>query len=137
MEAMGHGLVPVVTNIESGNTQLVQDSSNGFIVPVGDIELTAHSVEQLAENRDLLMRMKKASWQTGQEFSVERMVDGYLSCFEQARIRAGSRENRAGLPDPFPLMPSCRSMYPLWLRKLKSRLICLRGGPGFQTKSMP
>jgi hypothetical protein len=75
--------------------------------------------------------MKKESWQTAQQFSVARMVAAYVSCFEQTRIRARYRESRAGLPDPFPLMPSCRSKYPFWLRKLKSRLLALRIAPGF------
>jgi glycosyltransferase involved in cell wall biosynthesis len=137
IEAMGHALVPVVTNIESGNTQLVQDGKNGFVVPIGDTKLTADCIQQLAENRDLLIRMKEAAWQTGHEFSVERMVDCYVSCIEIAGMRAGSREKRAGVPEPYPLMPSCRSKYPYWLRKLKSRLLDTRSASDFPTKSLP
>lgn len=38
IEAMANGCCPIVTDIESGNKQLVTDNKNGFIVPVGGIE---------------------------------------------------------------------------------------------------
>ncbi len=131
IEAMGHALVPVVTDIESGNTQLVRNGENGFVVPVGDINLAAARIQQLASSGDSLNRMKKEAWQTGHQFSVAQMVAGYLSCIEVARKGVKSRNKRAGVPDPYPMMPSCRSKYPLWLRKLKARLLHLRTGSGF------
>jgi hypothetical protein len=65
--------------------------------------------------------MRMAAWETGREYGIDRMVDNYVSCFERAieDARANPRT-----PDPaFPLMESCRSKYPLWLRRVKARLV--------------
>jgi glycosyltransferase involved in cell wall biosynthesis len=122
LEAMAHSLVAIVTNIESGNVQLVEDGENGFVVPVGDIELAVDRLKQLRENPDLLLRMRTAAWRTSRNFSLARMIDRYLSSFAEAKMNASAREYRADVPDPYPPMPSCRSKYPFWLRKLKARL---------------
>ena len=136
LEAMAHSLVPVVTNIESGNVQLVRDGGNGFVVPVGDIELAVDRLKQLWENPDLLLRMRTAAWQTSQKFSSAIMVDRYLCCFAEAKMNAGAREYRAGVPYPYPPMPSCRSKYPFWLRKLKARLLDFSETPNLQVRAM-
>ncbi len=123
LEAMAHGLVPVVTNIESGNVQLVEDGQNGYVFPVGDIDLVVDHLKQLGENPDLLLRMRTAAWQTSQKFSSAKMVDRYLFCFAEAKMKTRVRGYRAGVSCAYPPMPSCRSKYPLWLRKLKARLL--------------
>ncbi|MCU1268261.1 MAG: glycosyl transferase group 1 [Acidobacteria bacterium] len=121
LEAMGHALVPVVTIIESGNQELVQDGLNGFAIAVGDINSFADRLTQLAHDPEQLARMKYAAWQTGETYSVERMTTRYLGCFAETKARIARRDYR---PDPavsFPVMPSCRSKYPLWLRRIKWR----------------
>lgn len=119
LEAMGRALVPVVTIIESGNQELVQDGHNGFAIPVGDINSFADHLEQLARDPEQLAKMKRAAWQTGEEYSVERMTERYLTCFRAARANAAQRDYRPDLSTPFPVMPSCRSKYPFWMRKIK------------------
>ena len=56
IEAMGNGAVPVVT-ATSGVSDDITDSINGYIVPVGDIELIAKRIIYLAEHRELLYQM--------------------------------------------------------------------------------
>jgi len=135
LEAMAHGLVPIVTNIESGNTQVVQNEQNGFVVAVGDLKLAVDRLKQLGENGDLLLRMRRAAWQTSQKFSCARMVERYLSCFAEAKMNARNREHRSGVHYPYPPMPSCRSRYPFWLRKLKARLLDL-SAPDLPARTM-
>ena len=120
-EAMANGCCPVVSDIASGNKQLVEDGRSGFVVPIGDIDSFVGRIRTLSNDRDLLARMRTAAWETGREYGVERMVDNYVDCFERAieDVRANRRT-----PDPsFPLMESCRSVYPLWLRRLKARVV--------------
>jgi len=133
---MAHGLVPVVTNIDSGNTQLVADGQNGFVIPVGDVKLAVDRLKQLGENRDLLLRMRRAAWQTSQNFSCARMVEQYLSCFAQAKMNARGREQRSKIHHPYPPMPSCRSRYPFWLRKLKARFLNHSETPDLQPRTL-
>lgn len=121
VEAMANGCTPVVTDIKSGNKQLVQDGENGFVVSVGDIDGFVDKIKVLADDRKKLLRMRRRAWATGKQYSIERMVDNYGRCFEKA-----VEDNRANMrtPDPsFPLMPSCRSKYPLWLRRIKARFL--------------
>jgi glycosyltransferase involved in cell wall biosynthesis len=136
LEAMAHSLVPIVTNIESGNTQVVQDGQNGFVVPVGDVKLAVDRLKQLGENRDLLLRMRRAAWQTSQKFSCARMVERYLSCFAEVKMNTRDREHRSGVHYPYPPMPSCRSPYPFWLRKLKARFLNHSETPDLQPRTL-
>jgi glycosyltransferase involved in cell wall biosynthesis len=118
-EAMANGCTPVVSDIKSGNKQLVADGENGFIVPVGDVDGFVARIRALANDRGRLSAMRIAAWETGREYSVDRMVTNYVECFERAM--ADAKENPR-VPDPsFPLMESCRSKYPSWLRRIKAR----------------
>ena len=119
VEAMANGCCPVVTDIPSGNKQLVTDGENGFVVPVGDIPAFVDRIKLLATDGPRLQAMRQAAWYTGRQYSVGRMVDNYVSCFEDA-IK-DSKENPRTTDPGFPLMPSCTSRYPLWLRRIKAR----------------
>lgn len=122
LEAMGHGLAPVVSGIASGNTQLVRDGKNGFVVATGDIATFADRLQLLAGDTQLLNTMRIAVWEKSREYSAQRMVDRYVECFESLAANQLSRERRKGLPQPYPIMKSCQSPYPAWLRKVKSHL---------------
>ena len=125
-EALANGCTPVVTDIESGNKQLVEDGVNGFVVPVGDVTAFVDRIKFLANDRERLMEMRQSAWYTGKQYSIDRMVDNYVSCFERAVDDALLNPRT---PDPnFPLMESCRSKYPLWLRRLKARAKRLAAG---------
>lgn len=120
IEAMANGCVPVVTDIESGNKQLVEEGVNGFVVPVGDIDAFIGKIRVLANDRDCLSQMRRRAWATGKEYSVARMVETYVACFERAIEDA--RAHPRVVDREFPLMESCRSKYPLWLRRLKAKM---------------
>ena len=120
LEAMGQALAPVVTNIRSGTGEIVSDGKNGFLLPVGDVAAFAGRIERLARDRQLLSSLKYEAWQASRPYTVERMADSYVECFEAARaIRAVHAEVARRRQPGYPVMPSCRSRYPLWLRRLK------------------
>lgn len=119
-EAMANGCTPIVSDIRSGNKQLVTDGVSGFVVPVGDVDGFVDRIRVLAGDRGRLREMRIEAWRTGREYGVDRMADNYVSCFERAIEDARSNPRT---PDAnFPLMKSCRSKYPLWLRRIKARL---------------
>lgn len=122
LEAMSHGVVPVATRIPSGNTELVVDGENGFLTAVGDCKGFADRLEQLYRDPALLVRLRRAAWTTSGEYSVEHMASAYEACF------AGESERAPRPSGPFPVMPSCRSRYPAWLRKVKWRLSGVQPG---------
>ncbi len=118
LEAGAQAVVPVVTRTASGNAEIVQDGVNGFLLPIGDCEGFADRIETLAKDRSCLYKMRRAIWETCRQYTIERMVEEYAFCFEHLTEDQVSR-NQAGRPVPYPLMPSCRSVYPRWLRKIK------------------
>ena len=126
VEEMANGCCPIVTDIESGNKQLVENGVNGLVVPVGDVDAFVDRIKLLAADRSRLNEMRRAAWYTGKQYSVDRMVENYVSCFERAIEDARSNPRT---PDPnFPLMESCRSKYPLWLRRLKAKAVRFANG---------
>lgn len=119
LEAMANGLAPLITDIPSGNRQMVEHERNGLLVPVGDVATFVNYIRQLEQNRDWLLQLRRAAWSKAQDFTVELMTDNYLNCFRHAI--AVNRKHPRQMPQDFPLMESCRSSYPLWLRRLKLR----------------
>lgn len=122
LEAMGHGVVPVVTRIDSGNAELVREGVNGFLEGVGDFAAFTERLLTLEADRGRLAEMSRAAWETGQDYSVERMTERYAAAFEES---AGAAPARRG--EGFPLMRSCVSRYPFWLRKIKRRVLVAAG----------
>jgi glycosyltransferase involved in cell wall biosynthesis len=120
IESMANGCTPIVTDIRSGNKQLVADGVSGFIVPVGDVDGFVDRIRLLAGDRGRLRDMRVAAWETGRDYSIDRMVDNYERCFERAI--EDTRSNPRKIDTAFPLMDSCRSKYPLWLRRIKARV---------------
>lgn len=57
-EAMGNGVVPVVTDT-SGVRDDIVDGVNGYIVPIGDYMAAADRIEYLAQHRERLPEMGK------------------------------------------------------------------------------
>lgn len=84
LEAMGHSLVPVVSNLESGIPEVV-DASNGCLVPVNDVAGYARAIVHLHEHRDeLATKSAAASARVKTEFSVAAMTDRWLHIFQNA-----------------------------------------------------
>ena len=123
LEAMGHGLAPIVTRIASGNCEVVNDGENGFLVEVGDIDGFVSRIALLANDRSLLRQIQRAAWLTSQDYNIEIMVERYLKCFADARELGLSRDFRQTAGGEYPVMRSCVSRYPVWLRKIKYHLM--------------
>lgn len=120
LEAMGHAVVPLVTRIPGGHSEVVRDGENGYLVPVGDSRALADRACELAAHPERLERLRRAAWETSQHFSIERMAESYQALFDSSavgRVRAPRPEGA------IPPMESCRSRYPLWLRRLKWGLL--------------
>lgn len=121
VEAMANGCSPVVTDIRSGNKEIVKDAVNGFVISVGDCEKFADRILMLAGDREMLGNMRVKAWEKGQQFSFAVMIRNYEQCFSDAIAEA--KQNLRETDTDFPLMSTCRSKYPAWLRRLKWRLV--------------
>lgn len=86
LEAMAHGVVPVVSDLESGIRDVV-DTTNGMLVPVNEIEGYARAIIHLHEHRDeLAAKSAAAHARVRQEFSVAAMTDRWLAAFPAAPV---------------------------------------------------
>lgn len=116
-EAMANGCCPIVTNIRSGNSKLIQNDENGVIKEIGDVNGFAEAIKSLQNNRTKLFQMRNKAWQTGCQYGKEKMIADYENSFEKAikEVKANPRNQNIA----FPVMETCRSKYPFWLRNIK------------------
>jgi glycosyltransferase involved in cell wall biosynthesis len=107
LEAMGAGLVPVVSDLASGIPEVV-DETNGILVSVNDLAGYARAIIHLHEHRDeLAAKSAAARARVKTEFSVEAMADRWLSIFPKNFPAIGEWPERwkiqAPLPAPHPV----------------------------------
>jgi hypothetical protein len=50
------------------------------------------------------------------------MAKNYVAAFTEIVGKVETRRERSGVTSDYPVMSSCRSKYPFWLRKLKRYL---------------
>ena len=85
LEAMGQGLVPVVSDLESGLREVV-DETVGILVPVNDVSGYARAIIRLHEHREeLAAKSAAARARVEQEFSVAAMTDRWLAALPSAK----------------------------------------------------
>lgn len=78
LEAMGHGLVPVVSDLPSGIRELV-DETNGFRIAPDDASAYMNAIIQIHHRRDTLQQLSRAAREkVRREFSVAAMADRWL-----------------------------------------------------------
>lgn len=122
VEAMANGCCPVVSDIKAGNKQLIINGDNGFLVRVGDIQSYVNVLRILSNDKAYLNKLRHAAWNTGSNYSMERMGLAYEQVFikgiENAVISIKRKHDKS-----YPLMNTCVSRYPIWLRRLKAKLI--------------
>jgi hypothetical protein len=72
LEAMGHGVVPVVSRVESGVRDVISEGKTGYSFPIGDIDMCADLIASLDRNRALLAEMSGSAWSLVRDrYSVE------------------------------------------------------------------
>jgi colanic acid/amylovoran biosynthesis glycosyltransferase len=90
MEAMASGLPVVATNV-GGITELVENNSNGFVVPTGSVDKLFHALKMLADNRDRAIEMGiKGREKVIQEFSTANLGKQMFNLFDKYLRKQGS-----------------------------------------------
>lgn len=78
LEAMGHGVVPVISDLASGIGQAVVEGT-GMRVPVGDVGAAADILRMLVHNPAILANLSEAAAHHARtHFSAETMASRYL-----------------------------------------------------------
>jgi glycosyltransferase involved in cell wall biosynthesis len=103
LEAMGEGVVPVVTKLESGISDVVT-SACGLQIEHGDVPLAIEALLRLSRDRELLSSLSAgAKLEARTNYSANAMVGRYLALI---RSVAGERPrpvwpSKAQIPRPF------------------------------------
>ena len=75
---------PIVTTDSIGCKDVVDDGVNGFLIPVRDSKALAQKLRILIEDKDLRIRMGKASRKKAeQEFSLEKVIEKHLEIYNK------------------------------------------------------
>jgi glycosyltransferase involved in cell wall biosynthesis len=121
LEAMGNGVVPVVSDLPGGMQQVVSPDC-GVRVPVGDVEAAATAITALATDRERLERLSATAVpKVRQGYSAEGMAARYLRVIEEgcAGKPAPSWPQTVKVPSPLVLNPW---LYQGWPRKVRRGL---------------
>jgi glycosyltransferase involved in cell wall biosynthesis len=123
LEAMGQGLVPVISDLESGVREVV-DAATGILVPVDDVAGYARAIVHLHEHRaELAAKSAVARARVKTEFSTRAMADRWLAAFPKESPAVGV------WPSDWDIKPPLPARHPLYfsppmrvLRRLAARL---------------
>lgn len=74
---------PIVCTDTGGNSELVQDGRNGFLIPVGDIGALADRLVQLLSDSALARRLGMAGYEAIRAYTHIRMVTEQMACYDQ------------------------------------------------------
>jgi glycosyltransferase involved in cell wall biosynthesis len=111
LEAMAAGVVPIVSDIESGVPEVVDDRT-GVRPPVGDVRAFADAIARLGDDRARLEAMSAAARaDVAARFDIRDRVADYQALYARWRelyrplaaprhLQYGSRLDRAWLPNP-------------------------------------
>jgi glycosyltransferase involved in cell wall biosynthesis len=111
LEAMGRGMVPVVTRLPSGIAEVVDDAT-GRLVEVNDPDGYARSIRWLHEHRPEMTAMAAAAYRRVQQsFSVATMTDRWLSLAQDLPARP------ARWPDGRVILPPLGRRPKWWFRE--------------------
>jgi sugar transferase (PEP-CTERM/EpsH1 system associated) len=97
LEAMATGL-PVVATRVGGNPELIEHGSNGYLVPVSDVQALAQTLQALIESPAARLRMgENGLRKIRQGFDWDSTLDAYLSVYDEllGRVNKGSLGDKA------------------------------------------
>jgi glycosyltransferase involved in cell wall biosynthesis len=99
LEAMSTGLVPVVSNLESGVRELIGNGVEGMLRPIGDIAGFADAIRALHGDRGLLESMSAAARaRVVADFDIRNRVRDYQDLFARHRELRRPRSADVKLP---------------------------------------
>ncbi len=84
LEAMGNGVIPIVTHTESGVKGIINHNKNGFLFPIGKPEEAVKIIRSLHKNKQQLFELKSNAYNTSKEYSISRHIEKIIKAFDSA-----------------------------------------------------
>jgi len=102
LEAMGYGLVPVVSDVRSGVPDVIVNGFNGLVAPVGDIEYFADHLQWLWRHPLERCRIADAAASTvNSDHLLDLMISRYMLLFSQVISEPCIRPFGPIVPPPY------------------------------------
>jgi colanic acid/amylovoran biosynthesis glycosyltransferase len=112
MEAMACGLVPIVSSMRSGVTDLIDNGVTGVVVPPDNPSAFASAVEKLASDRHLWKKLSNAAREAVIEkgFTMENCADRWVKFLDDLETRCDKKKHSLIIPrlDQLNLPPPSR-----------------------------
>jgi glycosyltransferase involved in cell wall biosynthesis len=83
LEAEECGLPVLSFNCSNGPKDIIDESANGYLIPVGDEQLMANRICELIENPEKLYRMGKCAKEKAQCYQVETIIQKWCDLFSE------------------------------------------------------
>lgn len=74
---------PIICTDTGGNSEVVQDGYNGFLVPVGDVGALADHLLRLLTDSALASRLGEAGYEAARAYTHTRMMTDQMACYDQ------------------------------------------------------
>lgn len=99
LEGMSCGCIPLVYNIRSGISDVIEDGVNGLIVPRGDVRNAAYRLIELAKDTELRSRLSSAARETiiHRGLTLDHMADAYADVFDRVLAEITSPKTKPRL----------------------------------------
>lgn len=105
LEAMGAGVVPVISDLPSGLAEVV-DVSRGCRVPVGDVERAAEVIMELCRDRARLHECAtQAACFAREHYNADAMADHYCQLLDELSPSSKDWPATTGIPVPKGVSP--------------------------------
>ncbi|HEY3310921.1 MAG TPA: glycosyltransferase family 4 protein [Anaerolineales bacterium] len=89
VQALGMGLALVLSDA-GGNLELVRDGENGFIFPVGAVDLLAEQLSMLLKNPSMLQSAQAKSLEMAKKFNLPEIISQYENIFSSLKTKSAS-----------------------------------------------
>ncbi|MFD4224066.1 glycosyltransferase family 4 protein [Streptomyces griseus] len=97
VEAMRAGLPVVATDCPHGPAEIIDDGTDGRLVPVGDPDATAAALLQLIEDDELRHRMGAAALASSARFDPARIAERHESLYTELLARGAQGRGHSAL----------------------------------------
>lgn len=81
LEALSYSVVPIVTRLESGFSEILRNNANALFFDVGHPLQAAQIVKSLADDPELLSKLQCAAGAAGARFSVDETMKSFADLF--------------------------------------------------------
>ena len=93
LESMAAGCIPIAYDVKYGPSDIITDEVNGFLVPDGDIDAFARTLDRAASlPPEELDAMRDAAKRRAAQFAPHLVIDRWAEALTEARLRTRTPE---------------------------------------------